>query len=108
MRNLTATGLAAGLLALAAPLAALAQGTDAAMRNAGYIAGNCATCHGTAGMNPNAMPALAGLAKPYFVQQMQAFRGGTRSATIMHQLAKGYTDEQIDALGEYFSRQKAK
>ncbi len=108
MRNLTAPGLVAGLLALAAPLASLAQSADAASRNAGYLAANCANCHGTAGINPSAMPALAGLAKPYFVQQMQAFRGGTRSATIMHQLAKGYTDEQIDALAEYFSRQKAK
>jgi len=36
------------------------------------------------------------------------FKTGKRPATIMHQLAKGYTDEQIDALAAYFSAQKAR
>jgi cytochrome c553 len=36
---------------------------------------------------------------------MKAFRDGTRPATIMHQLAKGYSDEQIELMAEYFARQ---
>jgi cytochrome c553 len=39
---------------------------------------------------------------------MRDFKTGVRPATIMHQLAKGYTDEQIEALAAYFSAQKAK
>ncbi|EXI71532.1 MAG: Flavocytochrome c cytochrome subunit [Candidatus Accumulibacter sp. SK-11] len=37
---------------------------------------------------------------------MKAFKNGTRPATIMHQLAKGYTDEEIAILAEYFAKQK--
>ena len=37
------------------------------------------------------------------VVQMKAFRAGTRPATIMHQLAKGYSDAQIDAVAAYFA-----
>jgi cytochrome c553 len=37
---------------------------------------------------------------------MKAFKEGRRSGTIMHQLAKGYTDEQIEAMSAYLSEQK--
>jgi cytochrome subunit of sulfide dehydrogenase len=71
-----------------------------------YIAGNCTNCHGTHGRSAGAIPSLAGLPKAHVVDRMREFRDGKRPATIMHQLAKGYTDEQIDALAEYFARQK--
>ena len=54
------------------------------------------------------MPNLAGQQRSYLVQQMQDFRAGKRPATIMHQIARGYTDEQIDALAAYFSEQRAR
>ena len=54
------------------------------------------------------MPNLAGQQRAYLVQQMQDFKTGKRPATIMHQIAKGYSDEQIDALAAYFSAQKAR
>ncbi|HEU0199734.1 MAG TPA: c-type cytochrome [Burkholderiaceae bacterium] len=91
---------------LALPAAVLAQGQSQPF-SAQYLAGNCANCHGTLGRSAGAMPSLAGLQKAYFVEQMKLFRDGKRQATIMHQLAKGYTDEQIDMLAEYFARQKA-
>lgn len=69
-----------------------------------YLAANCANCHGTQGKSAGAMPSLAGQPAAYLGEQMRAFRDGKRPATIMHQLAKGYTDEQIDALAGYFSR----
>ncbi len=50
------------------------------------------------------MPELAGLSREHIAQRMRAFRDGTRRATIMHQLAKGYSDAQIDALADHFSR----
>jgi cytochrome c553 len=37
------------------------------------------------------------------VQQMQAFKNGTRPATIMHQLSKGLSDAQITSLADYFA-----
>ena len=70
------------------------------------LASNCANCHGTDGRSQGGMPALAGLAKLYIVEQLTEFKSGKRAATIMHQLAKGYTDAEIDALAGYFSTLK--
>src|SRR5262245_61200892 len=69
------------------------------------LAANCANCHGTMGRASGAMPSLAGVGKDYFVEQMRAFRDGKRPATVMHQLAQGYSDEEIAGLAEFFARQ---
>src|SRR5256885_14332988 len=93
-------------LLLAAALAAAPfslQAQDSATRS---LAATCANCHGPDGRSATKeVVALAGLPKEHIVSQMKAFKEGTRPATIMHQLAKGYTDQQIEQLGEYFSRQ---
>eukprot|EP01031_Cornospumella_fuschlensis_P004145 gene4145-5188_t len=34
---------------------------------------------------------------------MAAFKSGARTATVMHQISKGYNDAQIQALAGYFS-----
>ena len=99
IRNFLAATLASGFA-----LSALAQDADPNLgRN---LAAACANCHGTNGVSLQGMPSLAGQQRTYLVQQMQDFRTGKRPATIMHQLAKGYTDEHIDALAAYFSAQK--
>jgi cytochrome c553 len=49
---------------------------------------------------------LAGLEQKYISEQMRAFRDGQRQATVMHQLAKGFTNEQVDAIALYFSTRK--
>ncbi len=82
-----------------------AQSDDSNARNGRYLAANCANCHGTNGNAQGTMPSLAGQQKTYIVEQMKAFRDGKRSATIMHQLAKGYTDQQIELIADHFSRQ---
>jgi len=102
-RDLFATGVAASFLFVAQ---ATAQQPDA--RQSAYIAANCANCHGTTGASGSAMPSLSGLKKEYVVEQMRAFRDGKRPATIMHQIAKGYTDDQTNGVAEYFARQAAK
>lgn len=72
------------------------------------LAATCANCHGTDGRAVEGAGniALRGLGKDYIVQQMNAFRDGTRPATVMHQLAKGYTPEQIEQLAAYFAAPK--
>ena len=70
------------------------------------LAASCANCHGTDDKSTGVMPPLAGLDKNYIVLQMQDFKHGKRPATIMHQLAKGYSDEQIELMAEYFAAQK--
>ena len=100
------TLLAAALVAGALPADAAAQAADPNLgRN---LAAACANCHGTNGASQQGIPRLAGQQRTYLVQQMQEFRAGKRSATIMHQIAKGYTDEQIDALSAYFMAQRAR
>lgn len=70
------------------------------------LAANCAACHGTGGRSLGGMPTLAGLEKTYIVEQMKAFKSGARPATIMHQLAKGYRDEEIVKIAEFLAAQK--
>jgi cytochrome subunit of sulfide dehydrogenase len=69
------------------------------------LAATCAACHGTDGRSvTQEVPSLAGLPRDYIVAQMRAFRDGTRAASIMPQLAKGYDDAQVEALADYFAR----
>lgn len=96
----------AAVIPLLAGTALAQQPAEADARAAGYLAANCANCHGTTGNAQGAMPSLAGQPKNVIVEQMKAFRDGKRPATVMHQLAKGYTDQQIELIADHFSRQK--
>ena len=96
-----AMALAAGALLAVGPVAA--QDRNLA-RN---LAANCANCHGTDGRSAGGMPALAGVKREEIVRLMREFREGKRPATIMHQLSKGYTDEQVELIAGWFAAQKA-
>lgn len=74
--------------------------------HARVLAATCAACHGTDGKSHSAMPGLAGLPAPYLVQQMQDFKSGKRDATVMHQHARGYTDEEIQRMANLFAATK--
>ena len=93
-------------LALATPTPVLAQDNDTNLgRN---LAANCFNCHGTNGAAVGAMPALAGQSKDAIVRTLQEFREGKRPATIMHQIAKGYSEAQVAAIATYLSQQKSR
>jgi cytochrome subunit of sulfide dehydrogenase len=72
------------------------------------LAANCAACHGTNGKSAagSVVPGLAGRDPEYFITQMANFKNGTRQATLMHQISKGYTDAEIKVLADYFAAQK--
>jgi len=73
------------------------------------LAAGCAICHGTNGRGlekDGPLDALAGRPREYLAAQMRAFRDGRRPATVMHQIARGYTDSQIDAMAAWFAAQK--
>ncbi|HQR12869.1 MAG TPA: c-type cytochrome [Casimicrobiaceae bacterium] len=70
------------------------------------IAASCAGCHGTNGVSQGGMPSLAGQPKADLVRKMQDFKAGRTPATIMPQLAKGYTDEQIELAAGWLATQK--
>jgi cytochrome c553 len=69
------------------------------------LAAQCANCHGTDGRSDQAIPSLAGRPAQELIEQMKAFKEGKRPATIMHQLSKGYTDEQVRIMAEWFEKQ---
>ena len=88
----------------------VAQGAVAQDARALYLqslAATCANCHGTQGraVDKTTVPGLAGMPAVVTAEAMRAFKNGTRSATVMHQLAKGYSDAQIDQLAAYFAAQ---
>ena len=89
---------------------ALAAGPAAAQDpNLGRnLAATCANCHGTDGRAVPAagMPPLAGMAKESIVQRFREYRSGTRPATVMHQIAKGYTDAQLELIAAHLAAQK--
>lgn len=70
------------------------------------IAATCASCHGTNGISHGAIPALAGLDKAYFIKQMKAFQDGSRPATVMHQHARAYSDDEIEQMAAIFAAVK--
>jgi cytochrome c553 len=93
---------AAALLATATPAAA--QGSDPNLgRN---LAATCANCHGTNGVSVGEVESLAGKPADELVRKMTEFKTGAKPATIMHQLAKGYTDAQIQSVAAWFAAQK--
>ncbi len=90
-----------------AATAARAEGPGDAL-NVRALAATCANCHGTDGKSvatDAGLVRLAGLDKAYMLEQLAAFRDGKRPATVMHQLVKGYTPAQLDAITGYFAAQ---
>ncbi len=90
--------LAAGVLC------ASAIGAHAQVNQTRVWAAACASCHGTDG---RAQPGMASLAGRTDLQKiLLEYKAGTRPATLMHQISKGYTDEQLGQIAAYFAAQK--
>jgi cytochrome c553 len=98
------------LLSAIAALCLLAAGNaQAADPHLGRnLAATCANCHGTNGnaLKSSGMDALAGMEKAKILQKLADFKSGDKPASIMHQIAKGYTDAQLDLIAGYFAGQK--
>jgi sulfide dehydrogenase cytochrome subunit len=93
-------------VAICASLSGLVQAQTDPLHVRSWAA-SCAACHGTEGRAQPGMISLAGSNKDDMVKKMLDFKAGRiPAATIMHQLAKGYSDEQIVAIAGYFSAQK--
>ncbi|MBU0621765.1 MAG: c-type cytochrome [Gammaproteobacteria bacterium] len=94
-------------LALALGALVFSAAANAAPPSAAMLSNACGGCHGTHGASAGpSMPSLAGQSKVFFIDAMKKFRSGDRPGTVMSRLAKGYTDEQIVAMADFFAKQK--
>ena len=95
--------LVAGALGASLPAAAQVQGQQALYVRS--LAATCANCHGTNGytIKGSQVPSVAGMPKEYMLRQLTAFKDGSRPASAMHQIAKGFSDAQLDQIATYFA-----
>lgn len=89
-----------GLMMITMPLQATEA--DGHLR---VLAASCAACHGMGGSSVGGTPVLAGLDRAHFALQLQSFRDGSRSSSVMHHHAKGLTLQEIEQLADYFAAQ---
>lgn len=69
------------------------------------MASTCVGCHGADGTSRGpATPTIAGMAPETFIDAMKSFKDGSRTATIMDRIAKGFTDEETKQLADYYSK----
>jgi cytochrome subunit of sulfide dehydrogenase len=98
----TRLALIGGALALGVSFGAFAEGPTAKM-----LADTCAGCHGTNGNSVGpASPTIAAMDPVVFVETMESFQNGDTYSTIMGRIAKGYTEEELEKMGEYFHKQE--
>jgi len=85
---------------LAAPLALAAGASGQA------IGFTCAGCHGTDGDSQGSAPSLKGEDAETLKEMLMDYKTDKDEGTVMNRIAKGYSDEEIAAVAEYFSQLK--
>jgi cytochrome subunit of sulfide dehydrogenase len=93
-----ALAAAIGLLSIAAAVVASAEPPAGAV--------SCSGCHPASSQVTSPVPRLAGQDRAAIVRAMQEFRSGQRVGTVMDRIAKGFTDDEIQALATWFAAQK--
>ncbi len=66
---------------------------------------SCTGCHPKSGGDP-VLPQIAGHRPAEIIAAMNAFRTGTRPATVMDRIAKGFTDGEIAAIAAWYAAQR--
>jgi cytochrome c553 len=101
---------AAFVLALAAPLPAMAQSAPAGNAVAGYQkTAMCSGCHGIEGWRtafPEVykVPKIGGQHPAYIVKALQAYKSGGRSHPSMRAIAASLSDKDMADLAAYYAQ----
>lgn len=104
-RALLLTFLSLGC-SLVAAVPAHAQAKDPAAFQAQIWASSCMSCHGPDGRAEVTGLTIGGRAAQDLLGKLLAFKTGKLTATIMHQQTKGYSDEELGRIAQYFSTLK--
>jgi cytochrome c553 len=70
------------------------------------LAATCTYCHGTDGRSAGGTVALAGMPKEQLVQTMNRIQVGRQAGHGHAATVKGYTEQQVELIGEYFAKQQ--
>ena len=97
-------GVFIALMLLAASFASLIDPVLAARAVPPKVDTLCQTCHGKDGKaTVVGSPNLSGQQKEYLIEQLRAYRSGTRRHEQMSIIAKSLTDDDIENLAEWYS-----
>jgi sulfide dehydrogenase cytochrome subunit len=66
----------------------------------------CSGCHPVSSRVASPVARLNGLERAAIVRAMQDFRSGKRAATVMDRIAKGFTDDEIQAIAAWYATQR--
>lgn len=91
---------AAGLAVAAACVLSLARGAAGASLEPPPGAAACSGCHSA--KVETRVPRLAGRKPAEIASAMRAFRSGQQAATVMDRIAKGFTDDEVGAIADWF------
>jgi len=80
----------------------MADETAAVNPRGQILAFSCASCHGTDGKSVSIIPSFYGKSPEYLEMALKDFKSGKRYSTVMMRHAKGYTDEEIRLIAEYY------
>jgi cytochrome subunit of sulfide dehydrogenase len=67
---------------------------------------SCSGCHPSSARVDSPVPRLAGRDRAELVKALQDFRSGTRTGTVMDRIAKGFTDDEIQAIAAWYAAQQ--
>ena len=95
MRRLLLPALASALL-----LAGPAQAAEAPPG-----ASSCTGCHASTKIADSVIPRIAGRKAADIATAMREFKSGAWPSTVMGRIAKGFDDQQIDAIAAWFAAQ---
>ena len=92
-----AVGIAT-IMAWAAPVGAASEPPPGAA--------SCSGCHAAGAAAATPVPRLYGRDAGEMLTAMAAFRDGSRPATVMTRIAKGFSDDELRPIAAWFAAQK--
>jgi sulfide dehydrogenase cytochrome subunit len=93
-------------LAIAVASLCFAAAAPASAADAPPGASSCSGCHPASKTVETPVARLVGRNPSDIVAAVQAFRSGQRPATVMDRIAKGFSDDEIKAIADWYGAQK--